>query len=87
MDYLLHHNLNRQFQVKSGQFFFDYGIGVRARFENNPRVGIRIPLGLDFVFSPDIPLDIFGEVVPLLDLIPGTDFTLNAGLGIRYWFK
>jgi hypothetical protein len=32
------------------------------------------------------PLDIFFELVPILDLVPDTDVELNASVGLRYWF-
>jgi hypothetical protein len=44
-----------------------YGIGGRVIFQNNPRVGARIPVGLDFQFS-SAPVDIFIKLAPVLDL-------------------
>jgi len=35
----------------------------------------------------DTPLDIFVEVVPVLDLVPDTDLDFNGAVGIRYIFK
>jgi hypothetical protein len=52
---------------------------------DDARLGARIPVGLEYIF-PDQHFDIFLEVVPLLDLIPDTDFTLNAAIGARYFF-
>ena len=31
-------------------------------------------------------LDVFFELVPLLDLVPSTNFELNGAIGIRYLF-
>ncbi|MDD5773601.1 MAG: DUF3996 domain-containing protein [bacterium] len=69
-----------------------YGIGTRFKFintsnnnNNDTKVGIRIPLGITYLF-PTAPFDIFAEIVPLLDLVPNSDFELDAGLGIRYYF-
>jgi hypothetical protein len=42
-------------------------------------------VGLSYEFD-GAPLDVFLEVVPTLDLIPGTAFDLGAGLGLRYYF-
>jgi hypothetical protein len=32
------------------------------------------------------PVEIFLEIVPGLDLIPGTDFDLDGAIGARYYF-
>jgi hypothetical protein len=32
-------------------------------------------------------VDIFLEVVPILDLAPKTDFKINAAIGARYFFN
>ena len=73
-------------QVPSGRFPFYYGIGGRVIFSNDPLVGIRIPVGLDYQFERE-PIDIFIEIVPILDIIPATRFNIGGGLGIRFWFN
>jgi len=83
MDYLRH---SFGFtDVEKGKLPFYYGIGTRIKFEKDTRVGIRFPLGLEYIFEK-APLDIFLEVVPLLNLIPSTDFDINASIGFRYYF-
>jgi len=47
---------------------------------------VRIPLGINYIFEK-VPLDIFLEFVPLLDLVPGTNFRLKGAVGIRYYFS
>jgi hypothetical protein len=32
-------------------------------------------------------LDVFLEVVPVVDLLPDTAAGLNAALGVRFWFR
>ena len=81
-DYVWHSGLSK---TSSGKFALYYGIGGRIIFSNDPTVGARIPIGLDYIFS-STPIDIFAEVVPILDLIPSTDFEVNGGIGIRFWF-
>ncbi|MCW8816437.1 MAG: hypothetical protein OQK52_01020 [Ignavibacteriaceae bacterium] len=81
-DYVWHSSLSR---TSSGMFALYYGIGGRIIFSNDPNVGVRIPIGIDYVFST-APVDIFLEVVPVLDLIRSTDFDLNGGIGVRFWF-
>jgi hypothetical protein len=65
-----------------------YYVGIGARLkatEGDSRIGVRVPLGLDYVFD-DTPIDIFFEIAPILDLAPSTDFRLNGSLGLRYFF-
>jgi len=50
------------------------------------KVGVRIPVGINYIFAK-APLDIFLEIVPMLELVPRTEFNLNGGIGIRYFFK
>lgn len=47
-------------------------------------LGIRVPVGLQFY--PIGELELFLEAVPGIYLIPGTSFSLDWGLGIRYHF-
>lgn len=83
-DYVWHeYNLIR---VESGRLPFYFGIGGRVIFSDDPLVGARIPIGLDYQFA-GAPVDIFLEIVPILDLIPSTDFDLGGGLGVRFWFN
>ena len=83
-DYLLHNfDLIR---VEKGQLPVYFGIGARVMLASNAGVGVRIPIGLNYLFA-GAPLDIFLEVVPVLDLVPSTAFTVNGGIGVRYFFK
>lgn len=83
-DYLFHNF--RIIKVESGQLPFYIGIGGRVKFEAEMRVGVRVPVGLCYLFK-NHPIDIFFEVVPVIDLAPETELNLNAALGIRYFFK
>jgi hypothetical protein len=56
-----------------------------SKFEDDSKVGVRVPLGMDYLLGT-APLDFFLELVPILDLAPSTDFSLNAAIGIRYFF-
>ncbi len=82
-DYLFH-NFDL-IDVSKGQLPVYFGVGGRVKFESKSRLGIRVPVGLAYIFE-DMPLDLFAEIVPLVDLIPDTDFTLNGSIGIRYFF-
>lgn len=92
-DYLFH--AYNTFQVKEGKLPIYFGIGGRFKFDddydlnncdNDNRVGIRIPLGIDYLFEK-VPVDIFLEIVPILDLAPETELDFNAGLGSRFFFE
>lgn len=61
-----------------------YGIGAKVKFADDVNVGIRIPVGIAYIF--EAPLDTFLEIVPLLELVPDTEFGLNAAIGVRYYF-
>ncbi|UCH82722.1 MAG: hypothetical protein JSW50_09590 [Candidatus Latescibacterota bacterium] len=82
-DYLLH-NFDL-INVEKGQLPIYFGVGGRVKFESDSKVGIRIPVGLAYIFD-GMPLDAFFEIAPLLDLIPDTEFNVNAAIGIRYFF-
>ena len=82
-DFLVHSfNL---INVSQGQLPLYFGIGARVKLANDPLIGVRVPVGLAYLFG-SAPLDIFFEVVPILDLIPSTDFHLNSAIGVRYFF-
>jgi len=84
-DYLIHNFQLINIEGK-GKLPVYYGIGARIKFGNDDtRLAVRIPVGIDYLFG-DAPVDIFLEVVPMLDLIPKTKFQFNAALGARYFF-
>lgn len=64
---------------------FYYGIGARIIFDDNTTTGVRIPIGLNYVFE-DIPFDLFVEAAPIIDIAPDTDFAGNGAVGIRFYF-
>lgn len=84
-DYL-YHNYSL-IKVEKGELPFYFGVGGRVKFRENADddVGIRFPVGLAYEFA-DAPFDIFGEIVPILDLAPDTDFDLEGALGARFFF-
>lgn len=53
-------------------------------------LGFRVPVGIAFDFN-NVPLDIFVQVVPVLDFFFGyrrsAYIDLDASVGIRYWFN
>jgi hypothetical protein len=83
-DYLIHdYGL---LTVKTGALPVYYGVGARLKIQDqDSRVGIRVPVGVEYLFSRR-PVDLFLEVVPILDVAPQTELGLNASLGARYFF-
>lgn len=80
-DYLFHDELD----VDQGVLLFYYGPGVKAVFsDNNPRVGARFPLGLQYIID-STRISLFFEVAPTFDLVPSTSFGVDGGLGLRFF--
>jgi len=84
-NYLLHaYDL---LEVPEGTLPVYYGLGARVKIlEEDTLVGIRAPVGLAYIF-PSRAVDIFLEVVPILDVAPSTEFGLNGYVGARYFFR
>lgn len=78
-DFLLHSWFERNEQ----QAFY-YGLGGRIIFADDAQAGVRVPIGLNYVFET-IPFDLFIEAVPILDLTPEVEFAGNGAVGIRYY--
>jgi hypothetical protein len=76
--------------VKLGYDFPLYvGVGGRIKLSSGSeesRLGVRMPIGV--VYQPaSKPFDIFFETVPMLDIVPTTEFNWNAAAGVRYYFN
>jgi hypothetical protein len=85
LDYIVHKwNI---IDVSSGSMPLYFGVGGRIKFrdDKDDDIGIRVPIGLSYMFAND-PFDVFLEVVPILDLSPDTDFGFNAAIGGRWFF-
>ena len=84
-DYLYH--LNYLLDVSEGTFPLFFGAGVRyvINEDDDDELGIRLPVGLEYIVQ-HVPIRIFIELVPVLDLTPDTEFELDGGVGARYFF-
>lgn len=93
-DYLIHNNTLLADADMPGGLAFYYGLGGRLQVrddddhghDDDDKLGVRLPLGLDWT-PPDTPLDIFLEIVPVVDLVPDTEAGFNGAIGVRFWFK
>lgn len=90
-DYL-HHYYGIFGGKASGNLPLYIGIGGRLRTkgykkdkEYETALGVRVPFGITYIF-PTAPLDAFLEIVPVMDIIPGTQFNIDAAIGMRYYF-
>lgn len=83
-DYLFHNF--RIFRVEKGNLVLYYGIGARVKTVHKTQVGVRIPLGLSYLFEGD-PIEIFFELGPIMNLTPKTLFRMTTGIGVRYYFN
>ena len=73
-----------------------YGVGGRMKFsesngrndnkDDDARLGMRSPLGISYVFQ-EKPVELFAEVVPILDILPETRLGVGVGVGARYYFS
>ncbi len=62
----------------------------RAKSSTDPgetvlNLNFRVPLGIEWM-TPKIPLGVFVELVPGVFVIPGLGPSLQAGLGVRFYF-
>ncbi|MEJ2553235.1 MAG: hypothetical protein P8164_10955 [Gammaproteobacteria bacterium] len=85
-DYLFHDF--SVFKPGTGRMPLYYGMGgtISRKSGDNTHVGIRVPFGISY-FVAKSPLEIFGELAPRADLSPSSHFTVDAALGIRFYFE
>lgn len=76
---------NDLIDVRRGIMPVYYGIGARILFENENKVGIRFPLGISYLFE-NSQVELFLEIVPILNIAPATTFGMNGAIGGRYYF-
>ncbi|MEI7748945.1 MAG: hypothetical protein WCI81_07710 [Chlorobiaceae bacterium] len=82
-DYLMHSGITAR-NSRTLQSY--YGVGARiSNDDNDTRLGIRVPFGVTYNFSK-VPVDLFAEIAPVLDVTPDVTLDLNAAVGIRYFF-
>ncbi len=85
-DYLLHeYNIFQQPQARQQlPVYFGAGLRILHDEDDDDLIGLRIPLGI--VFEPaKAPVDVFAEIVPMIDLFPETGLSLHAAVGARFF--
>jgi hypothetical protein len=85
MDYLWH-----AFNAISSTERFPLYYGLGARFNSgggyDESIGVRGVFGIAW-FPHSTPIDVFLELVPVLQLTSSTGFGIDAGVGVRYFFQ
>ncbi len=82
-DYLWH--FKDVLNVPHGEFMPYIGGGLLINISDKAKIGIRVPFGIEYFLS-SIPIEIFLELVPVLNIVPATTMGANVGLGIRFYF-
>lgn len=86
-DYLYHRVHLFSADDYQGRIPFYFGFGGRAIIggdDDDTQIGARFPFGIGKTLD-NAPIELFLEIVPILDLAPDTEFDLNGALGIRYY--
>ncbi|GAB4219019.1 MAG TPA: DUF3996 domain-containing protein [Spirochaetota bacterium] len=73
------------FYLGVGAGFHDWEKDRKNDHDEENRIDVRIPVGLEYTFTK-VPVGIFIELVPALRIIPDVDFDIRGGLGARYYF-
>lgn len=80
----LFHNFD-VFKVDRGKMALYYGFGGRVKLDDDTKVSLRVPLGISYQFEKT-DIELFMEVVPMLNLAPSTEADIAGGIGFRYYF-
>lgn len=75
-------------EVSEGKLPVYFGVGGLLRFRDGGRsndAGIRVPVGVDYLFD-NLPVDVFAEIGPALDVAPDVHGEITGGIGVRFWF-
>ena len=74
--------------VPKGKLPVYIGAGGFVRFRDDHydnQGGVRVPVGVDYLFE-NLPVDVFAEFAPGVQLTPSTRADFSGGIGVRYWF-
>lgn len=75
-------------KVRNGAMPVYIGVGPLLRIKDDGfsnEAGIRVPIGASYFFER-MPVEIFAEIGPALDVAPVMRGEITGGIGIRYWF-
>ena len=73
-------------ETEGGRYIVPYvGGGFTSRLSDDPRWGLRFPVGLSLLPFVHLPLEFFAEIAPGVGLLPETDADLGFGIGARFY--
>jgi hypothetical protein len=81
--------------LAAGTAKLDWHIGAGGRMwvgddqyydDSNVALAARMPVGLDLTFDRPNFLEVFLELAPVLFIVPGVDFDIEAFVGVRFYF-
>ncbi len=81
-DYLWH--TFSSFDVQSGRMPFYLGLGGRVNLGNSSDFGMRLPIGLSYLF-PNEALEVYAEVAPVVKLLDHIGFDMDGAVGLRLY--
>ncbi len=83
VDYLWHSFSS--FNV-NGRLPFFLGLGGRVNLGNDSNFGMRIPLGLSYLF-PNDPVEGYAEVAPVVRLLKNVGIDIDGQVGVRFYIN
>lgn len=78
-------DVDSRFQPREGRFAPYLGLGIKLKDQKDTLFGFRFVGGVAFVF-PRAPIELFGEIAPVLRLAPSAGSNFDGGAGLRYYF-
>ena len=84
-DYLWHRTIEDLEIGGSAPLYYGIGARLLLRDDDDSKLGVRIPIGLDYLFDNG-RFDIFVEIAPIFNVVPETEFDLSGGVGARFYF-
>ena len=71
------------------KFVLYYGPGLKiktGKSNEDAVLGFRGVIGVAWM-ARTVPIDVFLEIAPVFNFVPGTGFNMDAGFGARYFFE
>ncbi|MEX0769833.1 MAG: hypothetical protein WD035_03815 [Balneolaceae bacterium] len=87
-DFLMH-KFYEELNWEVGTLHYTYGGGVSMFWSdstNDSIYGVRLPSGMGFIFT-DVPVDMFFEIAPTIDVSPDFRFGFDGSLGFRFYLN
>ncbi|MCX7678051.1 MAG: DUF3996 domain-containing protein [Spirochaetes bacterium] len=90
LDYLRH--FRGVFPLNELSLYLGAGAGLhhhdektKHHEEDEVSLEARLPVGISYMFHK-VPVEVFLELAPALEIIPDIDFDIRGGIGARYFF-